>query len=147
MRPQSRPRQYDLAYILNSEPSLGSSRRIHQNPHVLIQSADAVDSAVTGEERRYRSLASSEETDSYDLSHELYLRKQPSLPAHRLSPLAPVPVHERDTSNQNHRVAHPIQTPPLSYHNLPVYNQIPDSMSCVTIEPSAVASEAHQQRA
>lgn len=147
MEPQSRPRRYDLAYILNSEPSLGSSRRIQQDPCVLVQSADAVDSAVTGEERRYQSLASSRETDSYDLSHKLYLRKQPSLSAHRPSPLAPVPVHERDTSNQDHRVAHLIQTPPLSYHNLPVHNQIPDSMGCVTIDPSAVASEAHQQRA
>ena len=45
VEPQSRPRRYDLAYILNSEPSLGSSRRIHQDPRVLIQSADAVDSA------------------------------------------------------------------------------------------------------
>ena len=148
MRPQSRPRGYDLAYILNGDPSLGSSQRIHQDPHDLIRSADAVDSAVTGEERRYQSPASSGETGSHDLSHASYPREQSSLLAHRPpSPHVPVPVHERDTSNQDRRVTHPIQTPPSSYHNLPVYNQIPQSMGCVTIEPSTVASEAHQQRA
>ncbi|XP_014550392.1 hypothetical protein COCVIDRAFT_31852 [Bipolaris victoriae FI3] len=148
MGPQSRSRGYDLAYILNGEPSLNCSQRIHQGPHNLIQSADTVSSAVTGEERKYQSPASSGETGSHDLSHALYPREQLSPPAHRPpSPLAPVPVHERDASNQDSQVTHPIQTLPLSCHNLRVYNQISQSMDHVTVDPSAVASEAHQQRA
>ena len=148
MKHQSRPRGYDLAYILNSKPSLDSSQGVRQASRNLIQSADAVNSAATGEERRYQSPASSGETGSHDSSHASCLRKQPSPPTCRPpSPHVPVPVHERDTSNQDCRVTHPIQTVPLSYHHLRVHNQIPQGMDFVTIDPSAVASEAHQQRA
>jgi hypothetical protein len=54
----------------------------------------------------------------------------------------PVPVHERDVSNEDHRVTHPIQIPPLLYHNPLIYNQTPQSVDRGTANPSAVASEA-----
>lgn len=113
-QPQSRPRGYDLAYILNSEPSLGSSQSIHRDPHAPVQSADTVDGGVTVEKRRYQPPASSGGTGRHDLSHASYPREQSYPPAHHpRSPLAPVPVHERDVSNEDRRVMHPIQILPL----------------------------------
>lgn len=141
-QPQSEPRGYDLAYILNDEPSLCSSQSIHQDPHASVQSADTVDGGDTIDECRYQTPASSGGTVRRDLSHVSYPREQSYPPAHRpRSPLAPVPVHE------DRRVTHPIQILPLLYHNPRVYNQTPQRMDRGTANPSAIASEAHQQRA
>jgi hypothetical protein len=116
-QPQSRPRGYDLAYILNGEPK----ERMHQPP------------------------ASSGGTGRHDLCHVPYSREQSSPPAHHpRSPLALVPVHERDVSNEDRRVTHTIQILPLLYQNPSVCNQTSQSMDGVTANPSAVASEAYQ---
>jgi hypothetical protein len=92
---KSRPRGYDLAYILNHESGLGSSQSIHQDPHAPDQSADTVNGGVTVEERRFPPPASSGGAGRHDLSHVSCLREQLYPPAHHpRSPLAPVPVHE-----------------------------------------------------
>jgi hypothetical protein len=94
-QPESRPRGYDLAYILNDESGLGSSQSIHQDPHAPVQNADTVDGGVTVEERRFPPPASSGGTGRHDLSHVSCPREQLYPPAHHpRSPLAPVPVHE-----------------------------------------------------
>jgi hypothetical protein len=66
---KSRPRDYDLAYILNHESGLGSSQSIHEDPHAPVQSADTVDDGVTVEERRFPPPVSSGGTGMRDLSH------------------------------------------------------------------------------
>jgi acetyltransferase-like isoleucine patch superfamily enzyme len=147
-QPQSEPRSYDLRYIINSEPGLCSSQSIHQYPHASVQSADTVDGGDTIDERRYQTPASSGGTVRHDLSHVSYQKEQSYPPAHRpRSPLAPVSVHERDVSNEDRQVTHPVQTLPFLYHNPRVYNQTPQRMDRGTPNPSAVAFEAHQQRA
>jgi hypothetical protein len=147
-QPESRPRRYDLAYILNGEPGLGSSQSIHEDTHAPVQSADTVDGGVTVEERRFPSPASSGGTGRHDLSHVSCLREQSYPPAHHpRSPLAPVPVYERDVSNKDCRVMHPIQILPSLYHNPRIHDQTAQSVVRGTANPSAAASEAHQQRA
>jgi acetyltransferase-like isoleucine patch superfamily enzyme len=143
----NRPQGYDLAHIVNCEPSLGSSQSIRQDLHASVQSADACDRAIAVEEHGCQLPASSGETGKYDLSRILYPREQPSPPApYPRPPLAPAPVHERDASHERLRVTQRIQNLPALCYNPCVHDQTPQSVSHVTADSSAVASEAHEQR-
>ncbi|KAH8696898.1 hypothetical protein GQ44DRAFT_733544 [Phaeosphaeriaceae sp. PMI808] len=142
----SRLQGYDLAHILNCEPSLGSSQSTYADPNAPNGSIGDCDRPITVEEQEHQPPASSRGTGRDEPSRVLYPPGQPLPPtSYPQRPPAPAPVHERDASHDHRRGTHSIQVSPPPRHRPRVCHETPHSMSQIITNSPAVAVGAHQR--